>query len=713
LLRSFLRLVLRILFRLRVQGPIPGAAPERLIVIANHQSFADGLLIQAFLPFDLTWVVHSQIAAQPLFRLLLKLVPHHVVDAANPLAMKSMVQLIESGKPVAIFPEGRMTVTGSLMKVYDGLAFLAAKTGAKLLPVCIDGAVLSIFKRDIPPIPHMWRPKVTVTFFPMEPLEMPEGRTARERRRKASDKIRRGLEEMYFAADRPSTLFEALLDAIDLYGRDAPILEDIRFTPATYGELLRGALALGRLASRYTAEGEYAGVLMPNASPTVMLLFGLIAARRVPAMINFTSGVDGMRNAFLVARIKTVFTSRAFVEKAKLADKIAQLDGVRFLYLEDLRPEFGLLDKLWLILFAVRHPRRVMRPSKPDDPAVVLFTSGSEGKPKGVVLSHRNILANVRQAKAVIEFSNRDKFLTSLPMFHSFGLTAGVMVPLVSGARVFLYPSPLHYRMVPEMAYDRDCTVLCGTPTFLANYAKYAHPYDFYRVRYVLAGAEKLTENVRRVWAEKFGIRLLEGYGVTECAPVVAVNTPMQNRAGSVGKIVPGLEAKLEPVEGIAGGGILHVRGPNVMLGYLLHDQPGVIRPPSSAFGAGWYSTGDVVEIDADGFVHIKARLKRFAKVAGEMVSLELVEQIAAAAAPLKAHAATSAPNERRGEMIILFSEDPELKRDALLAAARTAGQAEVAVPRAVVHIPKLPRLGSGKVDYLALKQMAAERFPA
>jgi len=454
-------------------------------------------------------------------------------------------------------------------------------------------------------------------------------------------------------------------------------------------------------------------VLMPNASPSVMLLFGMLAARRVPAMINFTSGVEGMRNAIHIAGIKTVFTSRTFVEKAKLGDKIAQLENVRIVYLEDLKPEFGLLDKLWLILIAMRNPRGVMRPSKPDDPAVVLFTSGSEGKPKGVVLSHKNIMANVRQGKAMIEFSNRDKFLSALPLFHSFGLTVGVMVPLVSGARVFLYPSPLHYRMVPEMAYDRDCTVICGTPTFLGNYAKFAHPYDFYRIRYALAGAEKLTDNVRRAWSEKFGIRLLEGYGVTECAPVVAVNTPMQNRSGTVGKVVPGLETRIEPVEGIPEGGILHVRGPNVMLGYLLHDQPTVLRPPSSMFGAGWYSTGDVVEIDGDGFVHIKARMKRFAKVAGEMVSLEAVEQLAMAASPGKTHAAISVANEKRGETVVLFSEDEALKRDAVLAAARSAGQAEVAVPRSVIFLQKLPRLGSGKVDYMALKQMAEERARA
>jgi acyl-[acyl-carrier-protein]-phospholipid O-acyltransferase/long-chain-fatty-acid--[acyl-carrier-protein] ligase len=708
--RQIFRLLLRLATRVAVAGHIPREIPDRLIVIANHQSFLDAILLALKLPFELTWIVHTTIAAKWYFRIVLNQVPHLVVDVANPLAMKSILQSIEEGRPVAIFPEGRITVTGSLMKVYDGLAFLVQRTGAQILPVHIDGAVYSYFTRHRKPFPRKLRPAIRMTFFPIEAIPEMSGRTARARRHKISDYVHRRLQYMQVASTPPSTLFDAFLDAIDLYGRHRPILEDIRFKEATYGEVLRGALALGRLASRFSSEGERVGVLMPNASPTAMLLFGLCAVRRVPAMLNYTAGPEGMQSALDAATIRVIFTSRTFIERAKLGDKVAKLQGAQLIYLEDLRPQFGLLDKLWLILLALRFPRAVRRPVKPDDPAVVLFTSGSEGRPKGVVLSHRNVLINVAQARAMVEFSFKDKFLTALPVFHSYGLTAGLITPLVSGARVFLYPSPLHYRLVPEMAYDRECTVLFGTPTFLARYARFAHAYDFFSTRYVLSGAEKLSDQVRQTWMDKFGIRILEGYGVTECAPMIALNTPMANRAGTVGRIVPGLEHKIEPVEGIEKGGILHVKGDNVMLGYLRAEKPGVLEPPSSSFGPGWYSTGDIVEIDEDGFVRIAGRVKRFAKIAGEMISLEVVEQIASAASPNRAHASTTVASEKRGETIILFTEDPELRREHLAAAARERGLPELAAARQVLHIEKLPRLGSGKADYVQLKELARQR---
>ncbi|MBI3680875.1 MAG: bifunctional acyl-ACP--phospholipid O-acyltransferase/long-chain-fatty-acid--ACP ligase [Acidobacteria bacterium] len=707
MIKLLARFLLRLFFRLEVHGTPLSEKPEKLLVIANHQSFIDGAIMQAFLPIDVTWVVHAQVARKWYFRIPLKLIPHLVVDAANPLSLKKVLNLVEAGTPVGIFPEGRVTVTGSLMKIYDGTAFLAARSGAAVLPVRIEGATHSIFSRMQAPYPIQWRPKLRVTFLPPTHIPMPDAPSGKVRRRIAGESMRLLMQRMVMAARPVKSLQEAFLDAIEIYGRKTAILEDVRPKTDTYGDLLKASLALGRLLSRLARVNERVGILLPNAGPTVAVLFGMFASRRVPAMLNYTSGVDGMQSACELACIRTVVTSRAFLEKGKLTDKVAQLRNVRIVYLEDLRPMFGLADKLWLLLRALRFPRSVMRPCDPSDPAIVLFTSGSEGKPKGVVLSHDNILANVRQVRAMIEFSNRDRFFVALPMFHSFGLTAGVIMPMVSGVPIFLYPSPLHYRMIPELTYDRDCTVLFGTPTFLNYYARFANPYDFYRVRYLVAGAEKLSEEVRATYMDRFGLRILEGYGATECAPVIAANSPMAFRVGTVGQLAPGMEARLAPVEGIEHGGRLHVRGPNVMLGYLRHEEPGVIQPPASEFGPGWYDTGDLADLDADGYLRILGRLKRFAKIAGEIVSLEVVEKIASAASPKSPHAAISRKDPNRGEVLVLYTEDRGLQRSHLLEAARGIGAPEVAVPRRIEYIDKIPKLGSGKTDYVTLNSMA------
>ncbi|TXH05149.1 MAG: bifunctional acyl-ACP--phospholipid O-acyltransferase/long-chain-fatty-acid--ACP ligase, partial [Rhodocyclaceae bacterium] len=669
--------------------------------------FLDGLLLGLFLPIDPVFVVHTGIANNVFFRLLLSQVDYLAVDPTSPMAMKKVIRLIESGRPVVIFPEGRITLTGSLMKVYDGPAFVAAKTGATVVPVRLDGASRSYFSRLSGRHPRALLPKIRLSILAERHFPMPEGATAKLRRRKSGEAMRKLMQEMIFASRPQQTLYAALCDAADIYGRRRRLLEDVKQVEYSYNDLLKMALILGRQIERLSQPGEKVGLLLPNLVPTIGLIFGLTARRRVPAMLNYTAGVEAMQAAIDAAEVKTVVTSRAFVEQAKLADKLAGLSGVQLVYLEDVRERIGLADKLWLIAYAIHFPRAFELPASPEDAAVVLFTSGSEGKPKGVVLPHRAILANVAQIRSVIDFSVYDKVLNALPIFHSFGLTAGGLLPVLSGASLFLYPSPLHYRVIPELAYDRGCTILFGTSTFLANYAKFANPYDFYRLRYVVAGAEKLSEAVRSLWFEKFGLRIFEGYGATETAPVLAVNTPMAYKTGTVGNLLPGIEHKLLPVPGIDRGGILHVRGPNVMAGYLKADRPGVLQAPVSDAGEGWYETGDVVELDEDGFVKIVGRVKRFAKIAGEMVSLEVVEKLATATSPALAHAASSQPDPAKGEALVLFTTDGELSRELLAAKAREIGVPELAVPRKIHRVESLPLLGTGKVDYVTLKRLA------
>lgn len=694
------------LFRVRMNGDPTVFNNPRTLIVANHESFLDGIVLGLNLPIDATFVINTAMAANPWLKLGLRLVDHLPLDPTSPLAMKRVLRLVESGRPVVIFPEGRITTTGSLMKVYDGAGFIAAKTGAAIVPVRLAGPAKSFFSRLGGVYPRKLFPQVTLTVLPQQFIPLPEEGSAKEKRRHSGEAMRKILLNMLVQTAPVTTLFDAFLAAKESFGSNYRLVEDIRMVEETYGSLTKMTLALQRMLGKRTVKGEVVGMLMPNAAATVAMLLALTSIKRVPALLNYTAGRDGLQAACTAAGICRIFASRAFLEKGNLTALVEGLQGVQVQYLEDLKGSFGLWDKLW-VLSRLPFPRSTQVAAKPTDPAVVLFTSGSEGKPKGVVHSHASILSNVAQVRAVADFVPSDKFLVALPLFHSFGLTCGAMLPLIAGCRVFLYPSPLHYRAIPEVVYDRNCTVLFGTSTFLGNYARFAHPYDFGRMRYVVAGAEKLSDAVRQTWVDKFGIRVLEGYGVTECAPVIAVNTPMGAKRGTVGQLLPGMEMALDPVPGIENGGLLSVRGPNLMAGYLRYEKPGVLEAPTTERGDGWYCTGDIVSVDSEGYLSIVGRVKRFAKIAGEMVSLEVVEKLAQLASPACSHAATSRPDAAKGEAIVLFTTDAALGGEALRAAARTLGVPELAVPRQVRVVAAVPMLGTGKTDYVALKAMA------
>jgi acyl-[acyl-carrier-protein]-phospholipid O-acyltransferase/long-chain-fatty-acid--[acyl-carrier-protein] ligase len=443
---------------------------------------------------------------------------------------------------------------------------------------------------------------------------------------------------------------------------------------------------------------------------TAVTFFGLQAFHRVPAMLNFSAGPRNVVLACETARRKVVYTSRRFVETAKLTEMIAAIEGsgVKVAYLEDVRKSITIFNKLLGVVrskMAGTYYYFANKSLDPDTPCVILFTSGTEGAPKGVVLSHTNVQANRCQVSSRIDFGPSDIVLNALPMFHSFGLTCGTLLPVLSGLRTFLYPSPLHYRIVPELAYDTNATIMFGTDTFLAGYARYAHPYDFYCMRYVFAGAEKVKDETRRIWSERFGLRVFEGYGATETAPALTMNTPMHNRPGAVGRLLPGIDHRLEPMPGIEQGGKLLVSGPNIMAGYLRHENPGVLEPPEDR----WYDTGDIVTVDEDGFVHIQGRAKRFAKIGGEMISLAAVESFVVALWPEFTHAVVNVPDPRKGERLVLVTDFQDAKRDALMAYARSNGIAELSIPRSIVLVARIPVLGTGKMDYVGILKLAED----
>lgn len=706
-MRFLVRVLLKVLFRVRVQGDLtPFEQSNRLLIIANHLTRFDALVLGLFLPRQPVVVIPPEDVRQSFWRRLMQVVPHTVLDVNNPVAIKRLLRLLRSGRPVVLFPEGRVNAADGVMKVYPVPAVIAIKSGAAVVPVQVEGNGECLSRSGRPSFLSQVLPALTLRVQAAARIDGGSARSGRRRRAYATRRLAAMLQSMSLTSHASKPIYQCFLDAVAVHGRRRLLIEDQSEEPRSYGYLLKGSLAISRWIRRHSVPGENVGLLLPNVIASVCTVLGVSAAGRVPAIFNYTSGPLGVKSAAIAARVRTVVTSRKFVQQARLEALIEALPDCRLLYLEDLRAQFGLWDKLWLIGFAMRFPRLAVAGQSNLGPAVVLFTSGSEDRPKGVVLSHHAVIANVAQMRAVFDFTAEDKVLNPLPIYHAYSFTAGMILSLVTGTRLFLYISPLRYRAIPEIAYRRDCTILFGTSTFLSYYARHADPMDFKRLRYVISGGEKLAPEVSRLWMEKFGLRIYEGYGATEAAPVISLATPSSFRRGAVGRFLPGMDYALEPIEGIERGGVLHIRGPNLMLGYYRYGNPGVIEPPRSRFGEGWYNTGDVVEVDADEFLRIAGRIKRFAKIAGEMISLDVIEQVARVASPGAHHAAVLLTPDFGGETTVLFTTDPDLTRTHLADAARNLGTHDLSVARRLIHIPEMPLLATGKTDYVGLQAL-------
>lgn len=715
LLRFLFRMLFNVCFRVEVRGlENYRAAGKRVLIIANHVSFLDGILLAVYLPRTPLFVINTYMAQNWWVKPFLWPINFVTIDPTNPLYVKSLIRTIEKDEPVAIFPEGRITVTGALMKVYQGPGLVADKTGAKVLPVFIEGAKFSRFSRMKGKLRQSWFAKIRLTILPPQDIHVDDAVKGSKRRDIAGQELENIMRNMVFNGGyKQLTLLESILSAMQVNGSKTPLVEDINRVPVSYQKLWRSSVALAATLKKPLKDDVTVGLMLPNAIPMVASFLAMHLLGKAPAMINYTMGARGIVSALRTAQVGTVVTSRKFIEMGGLDELIDTIkDNIRIIYLEDIKQQIGFMTKL-KALFAGWMPQISHSMSQAnhdaESTAAILFTSGSEGEPKAVVLSHANLLANRYQVHAVINFTPQDTMLNAMPLFHSFGLLAGMVLPLTTGVRLFLYPSPLHYSVIPELAYDISATILFGTNTFLAGYARKAHAYDFQSMRLVIAGAERLQDETRQIWFEQFGLRILEGYGATETSPVVSINTPIFYRSGTVGRILPGIEYHLQPIEGIEEGGRLYVKGPNIMKGYLLPDNPGVLKPPSTEQGAGWYDTGDIVSVDDQGFITIQGRAKRFAKIAGEMVSLTQVELLARQTWPDSEHVVVALADAKKGEQLVMLTTYSQPDRKALMQAAQAAGHSELLVPRAFFTISDIPLLGTGKTDYNTVKTLALE----
>ncbi|GAB4163605.1 MAG: acyl-[ACP]--phospholipid O-acyltransferase [Rickettsiaceae bacterium] len=716
--RSIFKLAFHLMYKVEVKGMENyKKAGKRTVIVANHLSYLDPALIASYVPENIQFAINRTVAKEWWVRPFLKIVRTYPIDPSNPMAIKSLIDEVKKDKKIAIFPEGRTSITGSLMKIYEGPGMIADKAGATILPIRVDGTQFTIFSkvRKLMRGRFSFRRKITITILPPVKVNIPDDLDNRQRRKFIGQALYNVMSEMIFeSSNYQETLFQSLINATKIYGKKSLIMQDIDGNSATYRGLLIKTFILANLISKSSTPGERVGLMLPNMVGSAVAFFGIQAAGRIPAMINFTSGPSNVISACNTARVRTIYTSTKFIEKAELESLIKAVkdSGINIIYLEDLRKDVSPLLKLKCLIASMlpeSYYDSICQSCNDTDTAVILFTSGTEEKPKAVALSHRNIQANRCQVIARIDFNPYDCAFNALPMFHTFGLTA-TLIMCLSGVRTFFYPSPLHYRIIPEVIYDIGATIMFGTDTFLAGYALYAHPYDFYSLRYVVAGAEKLKLKTRQTWFDKFGIRIFEGYGVTEAAPVIAVNTPMYDKPGTVGRFMPKIEYFLKPVDGINHGGRLYVRGPNIMQGYIMPDKPGVIVPPSvEKLGNGWYDTGDIVSVDEEGYVTILGREKRFAKIAGEMVSLAAVEELANSVEPEFTHAAVSIEDEKKGEQVILFTTSKTLSRELIAKACHKTQLAELYIPKYISKVPEIPLLATGKPNYRKMLEMAKE----
>lgn len=702
-----IKFVLKCLYRVKINN-IENLPPkgQKAIIISNHISLLDAVLIRAFISKNFIYPIDTDTAQKWWVKVFLPFSKNICIDPHSPFSFKQLIHLLEKNGQILIFPEGRISVTGTIMKIYDGTGYLAYKTDAPIFTIHIAGAQFSPFSYLRGKFKIHWFPKIQITLFPPRKLNPLPDVSTKDIRKLLGIQIYNLLASTQVTAtNHDITLFEQLLLSAKQNGMQTVIMSDIKKVSLTYKEIIAKSLVLSKILTKNQSLENPIGILMPNCNVAVLKFFALQSTGHIASFLNFSSGGPNILKACQTTNIKCVWSSTEFITHAKLQSvvELLSMNGIEVKFIEHYKSAIKKLKISYIL--ALLFPRWVYKKQfcshhNAHSLATILFTSGSTGEPKGVAFSHKNFISNYRQAIAIIDLNNQDKMLSIMPAFHAFGLTAGILNPLFHGTQIFLYPTPLHYSIIPEIIYQKQITILFGTNTFLRGYAKYANPYDLRSLRYIFAGAEKIQANLRQIYEEKFGLRILEGYGTTETAPLLTLNTPIYNKDNTVGRLLPTIEYKLKKSQEISSNQELWVKGDNIMLGYMTVKNPGVIEPVQD----GWFNTEDVVTIDDEGFITIIGRTKRFAKIGGETVPLNAIEQLANQIWPNHNSACISVPDEQKGELLILFTENPKAKLNDFREFARKQDINPLWIPKTLKIIPKIPLLGSGKPNYSDLK---------
>lgn len=727
LLRFLMWLATHTVYRIRVEGreniPETGGA----LFVANHMSFVDALLLMASTDRPIRFLMFKDIYDLPFIKPFAKMI--RVIPISSELHPREMLhslreatEALRSGEVVCIFAEGEITRIGQLLPFRRGMERIVKGVDAPIVPVALGGIWGSIFSfeggRFLWKMPRTIPYPVTVSFG----KPMPATATPFE--------VREAVQELQTDAyllhkGRLRTLHRLLIRTAHRWPwRFA--MGDKRRPRMKWGGALLSSIFLARRLRPVWAGQEMVGILLPPSVPGALVNFAATLAGKIPVNLNYTSSSETLRSCAEQCHIETVITTKLLLEKIPL-----QVPG-RTILIEEAAAAPRLGEKiaallLWFLPGAWLERALGGGNAKTlDDLATVIFSSGSTGDPKGVMLTHYNIASNIEQVAQTFMLGRKDCLLGVLPFFHSFGYTVTLWLPAVLGVGAAYHPSPLDFGAVGEMVREYGVTFLLATPTFLQGYLRRCAPEDFGSLRFVIAGAEKLPEKLSVAFEDRFGIRPLEGYGCTECSPVVAVNTKdfrapgfrqVGAKRGCIGHPLPGVSVRImDPETGerrpVGTPGLLLVRGPNVMKGYL-----GRPEKTAEVLRDGWYTTGDIVTEDEDGFLTITDRLSRFSKIGGEMVPHIKVEETLQelAGAVEQRFAVTGVPDGRKGErLVVLHTLAPE-ELNATLEKLPQAGLPNLWTPRAnqFFHVEELPHLGTGKLDLRRIRELATQLSPA
>ncbi|WP_053378837.1 acyl-[ACP]--phospholipid O-acyltransferase [Nitrospira moscoviensis] len=728
---AFIRLVLVILtntlYRVRVVGAEHVPATGGALLVPNHMSFVDGFLLMASIDRRIRFVVDAGYATHPLLHWLMRMMRVIPISSSGGprmilRALRQAGQALDDGEVVCIFPEGQITRTGTLLPFRRGFERIVKGRAAPIIPVHLDRVWGSIFSfrdgRFVSKWPDRIPYPVTVSFGAPQPSATP------------AYELRRLVRELGEAAWH--------LRKADQEPLHRPVVRTWRRRPFTFAmadgsrprvtgfQALIGTIALARALRMHWHGQQHVGLLLPPSVAGALVNIAASLAGKTSVNLNYTVGRAGLESAVMQASLKTVLTSRQFIDKAKLEVPA----GAAVLWLEDIAKTIRRRDKVAALLLALLAPLSLLeracgqtRPTTMDDLATIIFSSGSTGEPKGVMLSHFSINSNVEGAAQVIPIDKQDRALGILPFFHSFGYML-LWFYTRHNAGIVFHPSPLDVAAIGELCARYRITLLVVTPTFLQLYLRRCTPEQFSSLRVVLTGAEKLPLRLVEAFQQKFGIAPVEGYGVTECAPVIAANCPdyraagfyqVASRRGTVGQPLPGVSVRVvDPdtwqILPPAQAGMLLVKGANVMNGYLGREDL-----TSKAMRDGWYITGDIAALDEDGFLTITDRLSRFSKIGGEMVPHGKVEEALqqAAGADMQVFAVTGLPDEKKGERLAVLHTLDEARIPDILDKLAAQGLPNLFIPARnhFVKVDALPVLGTGKLDLRGLKRMAMERL--